>query len=199
MAIAYSKEELEFLCKNSFSYNEILEKTGRTKAGPNRERLKKYIKLYDIDISHFTHSTSPIKPSKQLKELPITRICTKCGIEKNTNNDFYWQNGRPRIICKDCVKQQLKERYTLQVADINQIKEQSGCAKCSENKYYLLEFHHRNPNEKDFAIAEKIGHRKDLILAEIEKCDILCANCHREWHHLFQKNPNLNYFNWLKS
>ena len=59
--IPYQKEELESLCKESDSYNEILVKTGRVKASSNIKTLKRYIELYNIDVSHFTSSTSPIK------------------------------------------------------------------------------------------------------------------------------------------
>ena len=41
--VAYEKQELEKLCKESFCYNEILTKTGRVKGGKNIAILKKYI------------------------------------------------------------------------------------------------------------------------------------------------------------
>ena len=50
--IPYQKEELESLCKESDSYNEILVKTGRVKASSNIKTLKKYIELYNIDVSY---------------------------------------------------------------------------------------------------------------------------------------------------
>lgn len=58
------------------------------------------------------------------------------------------------------------------------------CSRCGYQKYpELLEFHHKNPEEKDFSIAQK-GHCRswDRVRNEIEKCDLLCANCHREIH-----------------
>ena len=70
--IPYQKEGLELWCKESDSYNEVLVKSGRTKATFNRETLKKYIKLYNIDVSHFTSSTSPVK-SDNRKILPNNR------------------------------------------------------------------------------------------------------------------------------
>ena len=45
---------LEKWCKESDSYNEILVKTGRVKASSNIKTLKRYIELYNIDVSHFT-------------------------------------------------------------------------------------------------------------------------------------------------
>ena len=65
------------------------------------------------------------------------------------------------------------------------IEESGGkCIKCGYNKYpEVLEFHHRNPTEKDFSISKK-GHYRSWkrISEEIKKCDLLCANCHRELH-----------------
>lgn len=76
--IPYQKEELELLCKESDSYNEILAKTGRIKATSNRETLKKYIKLYNIDVSHFTSSTSPVKVGNRKILSNNKKICNQC-------------------------------------------------------------------------------------------------------------------------
>ena len=56
------------------------------------------------------------------------------------------------------------------------------CIRCGYNKYpEVLEFHHRDPSQKDFNVSSK-GHSRswERVKAEIEKCDLLCANCHRE-------------------
>ena len=58
------------------------------------------------------------------------------------------------------------------------------CIKCGYNKYpEALEFHHKNPLEKEFNVSKK-GHCRswERVLREIQKCDLLCANCHRELH-----------------
>ena len=44
-----------------------------------------------------------------------------------------------------------------------------------------LEFHHLDPKEKDFSISTNIKSL-DLIKKELDKCILLCANCHREEH-----------------
>lgn len=67
---------------------------------------------------------------------------------------------------------------------INEIKSKLHCINCKENHVACLDFHHRNPDEKDFTIATAMlhGYKKDKILEEIAKCDVLCANCHRKLH-----------------
>ena len=55
------------------------------------------------------------------------------------------------------------------------------CVDCPENDPIVLEFDHRNGEEKLFCIGEaaskKIGVKK--LMVEIAKCDVRCANCHR--------------------
>ncbi len=58
------------------------------------------------------------------------------------------------------------------------------CMRCGYNKYpEVLEFHHKNPSKKNFNISLK-GHCRswERVRKEIEKCELLCANCHRELH-----------------
>ncbi len=48
--------------------------------------------------------------------------------------------------------------------------------------YYVYDFDHRDPTTKKACVARMIcqGYGIDAIKKEIEKCDIVCANCHRE-------------------
>jgi len=50
----YTKEVLSSICKESYSYRQCLKKMNVVPAGGNYASLKKHIRLYDIDISHFT-------------------------------------------------------------------------------------------------------------------------------------------------
>jgi 5-methylcytosine-specific restriction endonuclease McrA len=46
-----------------------------------------------------------------------------------------------------------------------------------------LEFHHRDPKTKEFGISMKgLTRSWKKILKEIDKCELVCANCHREVH-----------------
>lgn len=52
------------------------------------------------------------------------------------------------------------------------------CAKCGTTDE--LTFDHKDPTEKSFSVGKLLNYRWSIILREIEKCQILCAPCHRE-------------------
>lgn len=63
------------------------------------------------------------------------------------------------------------------------------CQKCGYNKCEgALQFHHRNPNEKDFTLSQvnlnDTDFSIDKLKQEVDKCDLLCANCHFEEHYI---------------
>ncbi len=64
-----------------------------------------------------------------------------------------------------------------------------GCCEiCGYNKSIkALQFHHRNPKEKDFNIGGYTGSKNVNIqkaFEEVKKCQLLCANCHAEIHEM---------------
>jgi transposase-like protein len=69
---------------------------------------------------------------------------------------------------------------------IQQIKANASCVYCGENHPATLQFHHRDPSQKEFNIGEFVPRRLggiDKLKKEIEKCDIVCANCHLKQHY----------------
>lgn len=67
------------------------------------------------------------------------------------------------------------------------------CLCCGYKKNIkALEFHHLNPNEKEFTISNKSNWSKQRLIQEADKCVLLCANCHREVHDELLTNPDLN-------
>lgn len=67
---------------------------------------------------------------------------------------------------------------------LNEYKVSRGCNICGFDKHpAALDFHHRIQKDKLFSVASwKLRTSNANLLAEIEKCDILCANCHRIKH-----------------
>ena len=66
-----------------------------------------------------------------------------------------------------------------------ELKTNLKCAKCSENHNATLEFHHRKPHTKEKAIHKMLddGLSTKRILKEMEKCIVLCSNCHKKEHY----------------
>lgn len=62
-------------------------------------------------------------------------------------------------------------------------KKTLSCSICGENHPACIEFHHKNPEEKDYCVSNLSGKSLSFILKEVSKCDILCANCHRKLHN----------------
>lgn len=56
------------------------------------------------------------------------------------------------------------------------------CSNCDCNDVRLMEFHHID-NNKETAIADILDHSWSNIILELDKCVLLCKNCHRVLHH----------------
>lgn len=61
---------------------------------------------------------------------------------------------------------------------LDDYKELRGCRRCNFKDPRALQFHHRDPSTKLFNIANKKRANMDRLMAEIAKCDVICANCH---------------------
>lgn len=101
------------------------------------------------------------------------------AIKHGTVNGY--QNYRCR--CDDCsaaYAEQSKNRYEIRQDMISTIKLERGCADCGYNEYACaLDFDHREEEIKLFNVSESIDKSLDGLLAEIAKCDVVCAICHR--------------------
>lgn len=67
---------------------------------------------------------------------------------------------------------------------VNEYKRTRGCQCCGEDDPACLDCHHRNQSEKEMAVGRMItyGYGKQKLRDELQKCDVLCANCHRKEH-----------------
>lgn len=102
-------------------------------------------------------------------------LCKHCGEDDPAK--FY---ARMKTTCYSCHGDHL-ETYRLQVRDEALAYKGGKCEHCGYDKYRgALEFHHRDPMQKDPAGLRKYNRTK--LFAELDKCVLLCANCHREEH-----------------
>lgn len=110
------------------------------------------------------------------------RTCKGCGIAlpltEFANAGIH--NGKQyyRHVCKPCYHLG-KASYKLKQRDkYTEYKKTLKCLHCGNDDHRVLHFHHHSDN-KEYAVATMIStHSFDSVLQEIEKCDVLCANCH---------------------
>lgn len=85
-------------------------------------------------------------------------------------------------------KEAVRKHYYKKMAVVQQYRAARGCAACGEMDSIVLELHHRPGEVKHRKLAGQNGNSftklswKELA-AELDKCDVLCANCHRRVTH----------------
>lgn len=79
------------------------------------------------------------------------------------------------------VRQRRKERFDAIAAEVSEYKLKLGCADCGYAEHpAALDFDHRDPATKEFSVGARTRAASPKKLwAEIAKCDVVCANCHR--------------------
>jgi hypothetical protein len=67
---------------------------------------------------------------------------------------------------------------------LNDYKAKLGCSHCPETHPACLEFHHKDPANKELELsrAASNGWSIERLQQEIAKCEVLCANCHKKFH-----------------
>ena len=125
----------------------------------------------------------------------MRKQCKLCGKDFDTI-----PHGEKRIYCFECSPQGASNSITLlrrRAKEIGINKLGGKCIKCGNSKTYLLDFHHRNPNEKEGELSDfSKGYDLNKFFEELSKCDLLCSNCHREFHYLHTL-INLSYEDFL--
>ena len=135
------------------------------------------------------------------------KICGKCK-EQKPEGDYFFKNkvtGKRHSYCKSCkrdvdkkayknskVRQKaIRDRHTAAIknarAFVENFKKDRSCTKCGDNRWYVLDFHHLRDKDKGISKLVQGGASIERIKKEIQKCELLCANCHREEHFLKEK------------
>ena len=127
--------------------------------------------------------------------------CNTCKTIKPLD-EFSWKNKKKNIRsskCKECHREYAKTHYidnkeSYRNRAIRDREEQlkktknliaelkkDGCVRCGEKRLHCLDFHHTDPDEKEWGIAQLSSRKK--ILEEVRKCVVMCKNCHADEHH----------------
>lgn len=108
-----------------------------------------------------------------------------CKLHGDVEHRFVKRKNQPdRKVCTKCRSEAVQKRR-LKLKKMALEYKGGCCSICGYNKCdAALEFHHLDPSEKDFGISAK-GHTKsfDKIKVELDKCILVCSNCHQEIHH----------------
>lgn len=116
-------------------------------------------------------------------------ICKKCIAENNKN---YYELNKKQFLLRNNKHSQNKRKFLID------LKVTKKCQKCSEDRHYCLCFHHIDPSSKTENVSSLIGGGSAIqkIKDEINKCIILCQNCHYEFHYL-EKEKNITIQEYL--
>jgi predicted HNH restriction endonuclease len=119
--------------------------------------------------------------------MDLTKKCTNCKEYKSIELFYKQKTHRLGIMsfCSACFNKMCIERWIKRKIDAI-IYKGSKCLRCelhfTQSHYSVFEFHHRNPLEKDVSWNKLRLKSLDKIKNELDKCDLLCANCHRIVH-----------------
>lgn len=112
--------------------------------------------------------------------------------KKLTNKLWYENNKAHHISVVQRRNDRIRKERMHTVIQLN-----GGACRCCgyDISTSALEFHHRDPSKKLFTInTDVMGRKWQTILDEVAKCELLCANCHRE-HHSVPIDINKKYSN----
>jgi hypothetical protein len=156
---------------------------------------KELIRLYESGLSNVKigailncHDTTV---GRLLKKLGLTKSnekvknynCVICGheIENNFKN---------RSTCGACAIRVRRYKFKVRAIDYK-----GGCCQiCGYNKSLSgLQFHHLSQNEKEFTISSSSNKSWDVLKNELDKCILLCGNCHSEEHNKHNDEKLLEY------
>ena len=112
--------------------------------------------------------------------LPL-RQCRHC--DKWLGDASYYRSTG--FQCKGCILSQRKSKTSVRAKlKLLAVRYKGGkCLGC--NGVFSIcayDFHHRDPSQKDFMISSKSSAWNRSIQQELDKCDLLCSNCHRVEH-----------------
>lgn len=128
------------------------------------------------------------------------KVCTKCKEERPLES-FHKNKAAPdglSYVCKACTywraaewQQRNKKKRNIDNSERNRQRKRDAveafgnkCHDCG-NSYpdCCFDFHHLDSNSKDMNPSAVLRLSKERRDAELEKCVLLCANCHRIRHH----------------
>lgn len=118
---------------------------------------------------------------------PQSSFCRTCAALSRKGHSKY---GIPYTTHSDYISSRRK-------AIRDELIEYKGgqCIKCGYHKYSgALQFHHLNPSQKEFTISARTNRSKQELYEEVDKCILICSNCHQELHQHIREGGSVDSF-----
>jgi len=113
------------------------------------------------------------------------KVCTTCKQQK-LPSDFAIDKRRSDGRNPQCRRCQLDAKKRKRALNKQKAVDYLGgkCMDCGITSECLdiFDFHHRNPSEKEESLNRLVNTEWDKIQTELDKCDLLCSNCHKITH-----------------
>lgn len=149
--------------------------------GLNTQQMAERLNCTRRTISNAINRNNLESPRNKNIRLNI-KYCAGCN-KTLDRSFFYTKYKKNSSLCKNCILSNNKSnRHIIKQQCVNYLG--GSCSKCGYNKCLAaLDFHHLDPKQKD---KEYINFRFtfEKMKSELDKCILLCANCHREEHYL---------------
>ncbi len=175
------KEKILKLVENGLTYKEI-----RNELGCSLSTISYHCKNNKIESKHSNKKLSDetIIEIKKLYEIlkSSLKVAEKLNLSKSTVLKYI--EVKEKLSDTEVKNNRSKGVIYWRVKVKKKLVEYKGgkCEICDYNKCIgALEFHHKNPNEKDFTIGGK-SWSFDKLKKEVDKCILVCSNCHKEIH-----------------
>lgn len=175
---------LENLVNQGMSLNEL---KGILNKG--QTTIRYWLKKYNLKTKHNSFKDGYNSFKKVDKE---NQYCSGCQIKLNDNNSYYRKTKDIyHSQCKNCHSNYtLNKRLKFKEFCVNY--KGGSCTRCGYDKVITaLEFHHLNPNEKEIEPSKMMNKKKEFIKNELDKCILICSNCHREEHYRQDNNKKI--------
>ena len=150
-----------------------------THLGVSQSSVRYWLKKHNLSTNNRQYN----KGSRYA--LPDRKVCSHCKEDK-PNSEFWIRKNRDyqfHSMCKDC---NAKDRQERQKDFKQQCVDYKGgeCQCCGYNACnHALDFHHIDPKTKSFGISRSRKTKiTQEVLDELDKCLLVCSNCHREIH-----------------
>jgi len=122
-----------------------------------------------------TNKEKAVKLHKEGKS--YNEIAKTLGISKSNISYYLSKKAREVKRKRETARKQEHKRLLVEYKG-------GKCSICGYDKYIgALDFHHVDPNKKDFSVSSWANSSLILLKAEADKCILVCSNCHRELHN----------------